>query len=105
MYSICMTIENIKKSITDKLAFAPQIGATIKLDFGDDGLLFIDGTQNPAVVSEEDGDAKTTFVCSPDLLQSIMDGTQDPTMAFMTGKLKVQGSMGYALKLSALLED
>jgi len=34
-----------------------------------------------------------------------MDGRQDPNVAFMMGKLKVQGSMGLALKLNGFLED
>ena len=100
-----MTFENIEKTIREKLSYAPQLGAKIKLDFGDDGLILIDGTQNPAVMSNDDDDADTTFVCSLDLFNKIIDGTQDPTMAFMTGKLKIQGSMGYAMKISALLGD
>lgn len=100
-----MTFENIEKTIREKLSYAPQIGAKIKLDFGDDGLILIDGTQTPAVMSNDDDDADTTFVCSLSLFNEIIDGTQDPTMAFMTGKLKIQGSMGYAMKISALLED
>ncbi|PCI97087.1 MAG: SCP-2 sterol transfer family protein [Alphaproteobacteria bacterium] len=100
-----MTFENIEKTIREKLSYAPQLGAKIKLDFGDDGLILIDGTQNPAVMSNDDDDADTTFLCSLDLFTKIADGTQDPTMAFMTGKLKIQGSMGYAMKISALLGD
>lgn len=100
-----MSKENIQKAMHDKLAYAPQLGAKIKFDLGDDGVIFIDGTQSPAVMTEEDADADTTFIVKTEVLQNIVDGTQDPTMAFMTGKMKVQGSMGYALKLSALLED
>ncbi len=100
-----MSKEDIQKAINDKLAYAPQLGAKIKFDLGDDGFIFVDGTQSPPVMNEEDADADTTFVVKTDVLQAIVDGAQDPTMAFMTGKMKVKGSMGYALKLSALLED
>lgn len=100
-----MTFENIEKTIREKLSYAPQLRAKIKLDFGDDGLILIDGTQTPAVMSNDDDDADTTFLCSLSLFNEIIDGTQDPTMAFMTGKLKIQGSMGYAMKISTLLED
>ena len=102
---MCMTFENIENTIREKLSYAPKLGAKVKLDFGDDGIIHIDGTQNPAVMSNDDDDADTTFVCSLDLFTKIADGTQDPTMAFMTGKLKVQGSMGYAMKIASLLED
>jgi len=105
MYSACMSFETIEKSIKDKLAYAPQLDAKIKFDFGDEGLIFIDGTQNPATMSNDDEDADTTFICSLDLFKKIADGSQDATMAYMTGKLKIQGSMGHALKLSSLLSD
>ncbi len=100
-----MTFENIEKTMQDKLSYAPKLGAKIKFDFSGEGIIFIDGTQSPAVMSNEDIDADTTFVCTVELFQKIIDGTQDATMAFMSGKLKVQGSMGYALKLSSLLSD
>ena len=100
-----MTVENLKKQIEEKLKFAPPLGVKFKFNLGDTGILLVDGTQNPAVVSEEDVDADTTFICTPEVMQGLLNGTQDPTMAFMTGKLKVQGSMGNALKLASLLED
>lgn len=99
-----MSLEKIENAMREKLQYAPQLGAKLKFDFGDDGVIFIDGTQNPAVLSNEDEDADTTFVTTVDVVNGMIDGTQDPTMAFMTGKLKVKGSMGYALKLSSLLE-
>ncbi len=105
MYTVCMIFENIEKTIREKLSYAPEIGAKIKFDFGDDGIIFIDGTQNPAIMSNEDESADTTFCCSLELFQKIVDGTQDATLAFMMGKLKIQGSMGYAMKLSSLLSD
>ncbi len=100
-----MSFENIENKLREKLSYAPQLGAKIKFDFGDDGLIFIDGTQTPPVMSNEDEDADTTFSCSVDVFQKIVEGQQDPTMAFMMGKLKISGSMGVAMKLSSLLED
>ena len=35
----------------------------------------------------------------------MIEGALDPTFAYMTGKLKIAGSMGVALKLAAMLED
>ena len=100
-----MSLETITKAIHEKLSLAPPIGAKIKFDFGDDGIIFVDGTQNPPVVSHDDAEADTTLQCSMDVLEKIANGTQDPTMAFMMGKLKIKGSMGYAMKLNSILGD
>ncbi len=105
MYNSSMTFEDIEKTMREKLSYAPQLGAKIKFNFGDEGVIFIDGTQSPAIMSNEDESADTTFTCSLELFEKIANGTQDPTMAYMMGKLKIQGSMGQAMKLASLLSD
>lgn len=100
-----MSFEEIENKLREKLSYAPQLGAKIKFDFGDEGLIFIDGTQTPPVMTTQDEEADTTFSCSLDLFEKIAKGQQDPTMAFMMGKLKISGSMGIAMKLSSILED
>lgn len=100
-----MTREEIENKVKEKLAIAPSLGARYKFDLGDDGIVFIDGTQTPPVVNDKDEEAETTFECSLDVAKGIVQGTEDPTMAYMTGKLKIKGSMGYALKLASMLED
>jgi len=100
-----MSIETIKAKMKEKMALAAGLNAKIKFDFGDEGIVHVDATQSPAVISEDDADADTTLVCSIDTLKAIVEGTQDPNIAFMMGKLKVQGSMGIAMKLNSILED
>lgn len=100
-----MSIDVITAKIKEKMAMAAGLDAKVKLDFGDDGIVFVDATQTPPAVSDEDGDADLTLTTSTETFQSILDGTQDPNIAFMMGKLKVQGSMGLAMKLNGILED
>ncbi|MBL4812411.1 MAG: SCP2 sterol-binding domain-containing protein [Rhodobacteraceae bacterium] len=50
-----------------------------------------------------DDDTDVTLTASAETFQAIMDGDQNPTAAFMTGKLKVDGDMGAAMKLSGSL--
>lgn len=100
-----MTLENITRRIVEKMALAGGLRARVKLDFGDDGLIFVDTTQTPPLVSHEDAEADTTLFCSLATFGAILDGTQDPGLAFMTGRLKIRGSMGVAMKLNAVLED
>lgn len=100
-----MSLESITENIKAKMALANGLDAKVKFDFGDDGLIFVDATQTPPELSHEDHDADCTLKCSIDTFQGFIDGTQDPTMAFMMGKLKVDGSMGLALKLNSIIED
>lgn len=96
-----MTIEDLAEKLPSRLA---GFNHTLKLDFEEDGLLFIDAVQNPPVVTREDADAEVTLTTSLETFEKILNGTQDPNIAFMMGKLKVKGSMGLALKLNGMLE-
>ncbi|NCT41333.1 MAG: SCP2 sterol-binding domain-containing protein [Alphaproteobacteria bacterium] len=100
-----MSSDAIMAKIKQKMALASSLNAKLKFDFGDDGIVFVDATQNPPVISEEDAEADTTLVTSIDTFKAILEGTQDPNIAFMMGKLKVKGSMGIAMKLNGILED
>lgn len=50
-----------------------------------------------------DDSADVTLTASEDTFRAIAEGTQNPVTAFMTGKLKVDGSTTRALKVSAVL--
>ncbi len=100
-----MSVESVTAKIKQKMALAAGLNAKVKFDFGDDGIVFVDATQNPPVISNEDAPADTTLITSLETFTKILEGTQDPNLAFMMGKLKVQGSMGLAMKLNGILED
>ena len=44
-----------------------------------------------------------TLTASADTFQSILSGDLNPTSAFMSGKLAVDGDIGMAMKLGAVL--
>src|SRR5882672_6520247 len=50
-------------------------------------------------VAEGAGDADCTIEASEETFLRIANGEQNPTSAYMTGKLKVKGDMGAAMKL------
>lgn len=100
-----MSTDQIKSRIEKKLAMAHGLDAVILLDFGDDGQIAIDAKQNPPAVSEKAEDPDLTLSCAREVFENILNGAQDPTMAYMTGKLKIRGSMPLAMKLNAILED
>ena len=53
-------------------------------------------------VTEGDGEADTTLTTSEESFLAIARGEQNPTTAYMTGKLKIKGDMGAAMKLQKL---
>lgn len=52
---------------------------------------------------EGDDEADVTLTAAAEVFQGIMTGEMNATMAFMTGKLSVDGNMGLAMKLGAAL--
>jgi putative sterol carrier protein len=58
-----------------------------------------DGNVN---VTEGGGDADVTITASEETFDKLVSGEQNPTSAYMTGKLKVKGDMGAAMKLQKL---
>jgi putative sterol carrier protein len=58
-----------------------------------------DGNVN---VSEGGEDADAVISTSEETFEKIASGEQNPTSAYMTGKLKVKGDMGAAMKLQKL---
>ena len=58
-----------------------------------------DGT---LTVTEEAGEADCTISASEENFEKIVAGEQNPTTAYMTGKLKIKGDMGAAMKLQKL---
>ena len=99
-----MTLEEIANMISERLGDDDSgVGKKVKMDFGDDGCVLIDMTSAPHGVSTDDGDAECTISASAETFQELFEGELDPTAAFMTGKIKIDGDMGQAMKLSQLL--
>jgi putative sterol carrier protein len=66
------------------------------------GIWKVDVTDAGVEVTEGGGDADVTIHASEDTFRAIAEGKQNPTTAFMTGKLKIDGDMGAAMKLQQL---
>ena len=94
-----MTKTELAAKMNDVGAVLP--GKTVKLDFGDQGTIMLDGNANK--VTEDDGAADTTIKIAWDDWQSMADGQLDGMTAFMTGKLKVEGDMSNAMQLQGVL--
>jgi putative sterol carrier protein len=66
------------------------------------GRWFVTVEDGAVSVREGDGDADVTIIASEETFQKIASGEQNPTTAYMTGKLKIKGDMGAAMKLQKL---
>ena len=71
---------------------------SVKFDCGADGVMVIDGDE----VTTEDKPADCTITMDKSDLEEMIAGDLDPTQAFMTGKLKVDGDMSVAMKLQQI---
>ncbi|TNE38217.1 MAG: SCP2 sterol-binding domain-containing protein [Alphaproteobacteria bacterium] len=96
------TLEEITNGMRERIGEDCGLDATLKFDFGDDGVVFIDATEVPNKVSNEDEDADCTITMSMDNFELLAAGELDPTTAFMMGKLKIGGNMGIAMKLQSI---
>jgi putative sterol carrier protein len=94
-----MTKQELVQRMQDGQAWIP--GKRVKLDFGDQGVILLDGAASQ--VSEEDGAADTTIKVAWDDWQAMAAGQLDGMTAFMTGKLKIEGDMSNAMQLQGVL--
>jgi putative sterol carrier protein len=64
-----------------------------------EGAIMLDGAGARAA----DEAADVTLTADADTFQAILSGDLNPTAAFMTGKLAVDGDMGTAMRLGAVI--
>lgn len=84
--------------LNEKLATADFDG-TAKFDIEDEGCVMMDATGARA----GDEPADVTMSADEETFRGILEGDTNPTSAFMSGKLKIDGDMGMAMKLAAVL--
>jgi putative sterol carrier protein len=62
----------------------------------------VDVTDGTIKVTEGGTDGDVTIHATEETFRAIANGEQNPTTAYMTGKLKIDGDMGAAMKLQKL---
>jgi len=60
------------------------------------------GDGRVTVVEDGEGPADATVRTSGEVFDRIVSGEQNPTMAYMTGKVKVDGDLGAVMKLQKI---
>lgn len=96
-----MNLETYMADIQQKAASKAPIGNTLKFNLGGQ-ILHIDGTGSTNQISQEDKAADCTISVSQENFIKLVTGKLNPMMAFMGGKIKVDGDMSVAMKLQSL---
>lgn len=78
-----------------------KVNARINFKF-DEGMIHLDDTVSPTVVSNEEHNASCTIKLSLENFDKMLSGNLNPMMAFMGGKMKIDGDKGVAMKLASL---
>lgn len=100
-----MDFASLRSFVTERAPQLAPLAGTVCLLFKDGHALYIDPVSVPPVVEEASRPADLVIETSLSDLQGLRDGSISPMAALFTGKLKVRGAHGMALKLVELLES
>lgn len=98
-----MNFESILSAVNAQAENLVPFGAKLKFVLGDD-IILIDGTGDKNVVSQKDEEAGCTISTDTDTFMKLKSGDLNPMMAVMSGKVKIKGDMGLAMKLQSLIQ-
>lgn len=76
---------------------------TAKFVIEGEGTIMLDAGGARAAEAAADEAADVTMTAPAETFQGMLDGDVNPTMAFMSGKLKIDGSMSEAMRLASIL--
>ncbi|MCC7320407.1 MAG: SCP2 sterol-binding domain-containing protein [Rubellimicrobium sp.] len=86
--------------LNEKVAGNPFDGRARFVFKGEGSLLLDAGGARPDTGGDE---AEVTLSARAETFRAILEGELNPTAAFMTGRLSIDGNMGMALRLASLL--
>ena len=100
-----MSFERIAADFRARAMDFVGLKACVKFDFGDDGSLCVDAKETPPAICEDSTDVDCTIRLSLENLEKLIAGSLSPTLAYAMGKLKIEGSMGVAMKVASMLDS
>src|SRR4051812_31888781 len=95
-------------AMRDKSGVLRRLGYRVRFDLTDTGesvLLDATGPEPEIAATDEATEVDTVLHLSSENLGKLMAGRLSPMLAFSTGRLRVEGSKGVALKLASLLDE
>jgi putative sterol carrier protein len=99
-----MTAREFFEGLESRIDPAKTAGMTNSyvFDIEGAGTWKVDVQDGSVSVTEGEGDADATISASEETFGQIASGDLNATTAYMTGKLKIKGDMGAAMKLQKL---
>ena len=91
-------LDKAVSAIMNKMA-GSSFDSSVKFKIQDVGTVVVDG--EGVRISDEETDC--TLLASIEVFTKILEGEMNATEAYMTGSLKVEGSMSAAMELSSIL--
>lgn len=99
-----ISLVNVTQGVREAVGEDCGLGSRVKFDLKDDGVIWVDATVVPNVVSNENNEADCTLLMTMQDFIDMNEGRLNSTTAFMTGKLKILGDMSIAMKLDSVLK-
>src|SRR5215467_10607247 len=96
-------VTEFTEGIRERVGENSGLDAVIKFAFDEGGVIFINGKSVPNVVSNEDLPSDVTLKMSLDTMNKLYRKETNGMMAFMSGKIKLEGNMMVAMKLDQIL--
>ncbi len=95
-------LEEAAAALREKFADADFAGS-VKFDIEDEGVIVVVEGEVGIEDAAGDSDTDVTISAALDTFREIFDGELSPTAAYMTGRMRIDGDMGLAMKLSQIL--
>ncbi|MCK8785715.1 SCP2 sterol-binding domain-containing protein [Roseomonas sp. NAR14] len=99
-------LDTILARIRARAAALRGLGYRVRFELTDlDESILLDATGGQVTVEPGEGEAATVLRLSSADMEKLIQGRLSPMLAFSTGRLRVEGSKGVALKLASLLDE
>ena len=97
-------LTQVTQSIAGRVESKPAFGHTVKVILTGVGTVYVDGTSDKNLVSNQEKEADLTLETTFEVMQDIDQGQMDAFSAYMQGKLSIDGDQSIAVAFGALLE-
>lgn len=95
-------LEELTQKVIENVQKHEPFGFNVRFDLTEGASIYVSGGSSPISVSNDSNPADTVFIVDSKDLESMLDGNMSPMSAYITGKMKIEGDMGKAMKLSSI---